>query len=65
MNCAPHQGTSAARAVTVVQFLQGQGADPRHLGAVGRSEFDDEEGGHGARVEIRVLPSAAEIAETT
>jgi chemotaxis protein MotB len=55
---------STARAVAIVQLLQGEGVDPRRLGAVGRSEFDPD-GSNGARVEIMLLLSPSEIPETS
>jgi chemotaxis protein MotB len=50
---------SAARAVAVVQVLQAEAVDPHRLIAVGRSEFAGE--GEPGRVEIRLLPTDAEI----
>lgn len=59
---------STARAVTVVQWLQQQGVDPRHLAAAGYSEFDpvgDNSTEQGAaqnrRLEIVVMPNVSEL----
>jgi chemotaxis protein MotB len=60
---------SAARAVTVVRFLQSEGVDPRHLAAAGYSEFDtlDDNGGAGdprarnRRIEVVIQPRADEL----
>jgi flagellar motor protein MotB len=48
---------STARAVAVVQALQREGVNPKHLGALGRSEFE----GGAARIEILMMPSPAEL----
>jgi chemotaxis protein MotB len=60
---------SAARAVAVVRTLQGEGVDPRHLGAAGYSEFDvlsdntDEVGRTlNRRIEVVLMPTAEELA---
>jgi chemotaxis protein MotB len=59
---------STARAVTVVQFLQAEGLDPRHLAAAGYSEFDPL-GDNGQtdsralnrRIEVVVMPKLEEM----
>jgi chemotaxis protein MotB len=59
---------STARAVTVVQFLQAEGLDPRRLAAAGYSEFDPM-GDNGAsesralnrRIEVVVMPKIEEL----
>jgi chemotaxis protein MotB len=59
---------STARAVTVVQFLQAEGVDPRRLAAAGYSEFDPV-GDNGAsesrslnrRIEVVVMPNIEEL----
>ncbi len=57
-----------ARAVAIVRFFQGEGVDPRHLGAAGYSEFNfladntDEAGrAQNRRVELVVMPNADEL----
>ncbi len=59
---------SAARAASVVQFLQGQGVDPRRLAAVGRGEHhpiaanDDEAGrARNRRVTLLILGQDQEL----
>ena len=59
---------SAARAVTVVRFLQGEGVDPRHLAAAGYSEFDavaddgsPEGRAQNRRIEVVVMPRIDEL----
>ena len=59
---------SAARAVRVVKFLQKEGVDPKHLGAVGFSEFDpvgDNSTKEGKkanrRIEIVLMPNIEEL----
>jgi chemotaxis protein MotB len=59
---------SSARAVEVVKFLQGQGVDPRHLGAAGFSQFDpmgDNSTALGRRsnrrIEIILMPKLEEL----
>lgn len=59
---------SAARGVEVVRFLQGEGVDPKHLGAAGYSEYDpvgdnaDDEGRKGnRRIEIVLMPNIEEL----
>jgi chemotaxis protein MotB len=59
---------SAARAVTVVRFLQAEGVDPTHLAAAGYSEFDRlvdnataEERAKNRRIEIVVMPQLDEL----
>jgi flagellar motor protein MotB len=47
---------STARAIALVQALQREGVNPRHLGALGRSEFEG-----AARLEIQMMPSASEL----
>ncbi|HEY3357836.1 MAG TPA: OmpA family protein [Polyangia bacterium] len=63
---------SAARALEVVKFLQGQGVDPAHLGAAGYSEFDsvgdnaaDDGRQQNRRIEIILMPNIAELPEIT
>jgi chemotaxis protein MotB len=59
---------STARAVTVVQFLQAEGVDPRRLAAAGYSEFDPV-GDNAAtdtramnrRIEVVVMPKIEEL----
>jgi flagellar motor protein MotB len=48
---------STARAIAMVQALQREGVNPRHLGALGRSEFE----GGAARIEIVMMPSPSEL----
>lgn len=59
---------SAARAVTVVKFLQDAGVDPKHLSAAGYSEFqpaasNDSDAGKAKnrRIEIVLLPNLDEL----
>ena len=59
---------STARAVTVVQWLQQQGVDPRKIGAAGFSEFDPigdnstpEGMAQNRRIEIVVMPNVSEL----
>lgn len=59
---------SAARAVTVVRFLQSEGVDPRHLAAAGFSEFDaladneqPAERARNRRIEIVLMPRIEEL----
>ncbi len=59
---------SAARGVEVVRFLQGEGVDPKHLGAAGYSEYDpvgdnnDDEGRKtNRRIEIVLMPNIEEM----
>lgn len=59
---------TTARAVAIVRFLQGEGVDPRHLGAAGYSEFNfiadnSDEAGRALnrRVELIFTPSADEL----
>jgi chemotaxis protein MotB len=59
---------TTARAVAIVRFLQGEGVDPRHLGAAGYSEFNfiadntDEAGrALNRRVELIFTPTADEL----
>ena len=59
---------TTARAVAVVRFFQGEGIDPRHLGAAGYSEFsffsDGAESNARAqnrRIELVIVPSADEL----
>ncbi len=59
---------TTARAVAVVRFFQGEGLDPRHLGAAGYSEFsflgengDSEGRAQNRRVELVVMPAADEL----
>jgi flagellar motor protein MotB len=52
---------SAARAVSIVQFLQGEGIDPRHMAAVGYSEFHLGEAEPGGRVEVMLMSTAADL----
>jgi flagellar motor protein MotB len=59
---------TTARAVAIVRFLQGEGVDPRHLGAAGYSEFNfladnaDEAGrALNRRVELVIMPTAEEL----
>ena len=47
---------STARAIALVQALQREGVNPRHLGALGRSEFEG-----AARLEILMMPSPSEL----
>jgi chemotaxis protein MotB len=63
---------SAARALEVVKFLQGQGVDPTHLGSAGYSEFDpvgdnnsDEGRQQNRRIEIILMPNISELPEIT
>ncbi len=76
-NSSPHGSAfksnwdlSTSRAVAVVRFLQGEGVDPRHLGAAGFSEFDPiadntTEAGRGRnrRIEVVLLPTVKELPE--
>jgi flagellar motor protein MotB len=57
-----------ARSIAIVRFFQGEGVDPRHLGAAGYSEFNfladnaDEAGrAQNRRVELVVMPNADEL----
>lgn len=57
-----------ARAVAVVRFFQGEGVDPRHLGAAGYSQFsaltdnsDESARAQNRRVELIVMPTAEEL----
>ena len=57
-----------ARSVAVVRFFQGEGVDPRHLGAGGYSEFsylapndDDASRERNRRVELVVMPAPDEL----
>ena len=57
-----------ARSIAIVRFFQGEGVDPRHLGAAGYSEFNfiadnADEGGRAQnrRVELVVMPNADEL----
>jgi chemotaxis protein MotB len=57
-----------ARSIAIVRFFQGEGVDPRHLGAAGYSEFNfiadnsDEAGrAQNRRVELIVMPNADEL----
>jgi chemotaxis protein MotB len=59
---------STARAVTVVQFLQAEGVDPRRLAAAGYSEFDPvgdnsdaETRALNRRIEVVVMPNLEEL----
>lgn len=59
---------SAARALEVVEFLQEQGVDPRHLSAAGYSEYapassNETEDGRAAnrRIEIVLMPNLDEL----
>jgi chemotaxis protein MotB len=59
---------STARAVTVVQFLQTEGVDPRRLAAAGYSEFDpvgdnaaSETRALNRRIEVVVMPNIEEL----
>jgi len=59
---------STARAVTVVQFLQAEGVDPRRLAAAGYSEFDPvgdnsapETRALNRRIEVVVMPNIEEL----
>jgi chemotaxis protein MotB len=56
---------TAARAVAVVRFLQGEGVDPRRLAAAGYSEFatllDGERAHSERRIEILIMPTADEL----
>jgi len=59
---------SSARALQVVEYLQEQGVDPRHLSAAGYSEFaaaesNDTEEGRTAnrRIEIVLMPNLDEL----
>jgi chemotaxis protein MotB len=59
---------STARAVTVVQFLQAEGVDPRRLAAAGFSEFDpladnsaNETRALNRRIEVVVMPNIEEL----
>jgi chemotaxis protein MotB len=59
---------STSRALEVVQYLQEQGVDPRHLSATGYSEFapatsNDSEDGRAAnrRIEIVLMPNLDEL----
>ena len=47
---------STARAIALVQALQREGVNPKHLGALGRSEFEG-----AARLEILMMPSPSEL----
>jgi chemotaxis protein MotB len=48
---------STARAIAMVQALQREGVNPKHLGALGKSEFE----GGTARIEIVMVPQASEL----
>jgi flagellar motor protein MotB len=48
---------STARAIAVVQALQREGVNPKHLGALGRSEFE----GGAARIEVLLMPAPSEL----
>lgn len=59
---------TTARAVAIVRFFQGEGVDPRHLGAAGYSEFSfladngDEAGkAQNRRVELVIVPAPEEL----
>jgi len=59
---------TTARAVTIVRFFQGEGVDPRHLGAAGYSEFNfladnAEEAGRAQnrRIDLLIMPTAEEL----
>jgi chemotaxis protein MotB len=59
---------STARAVTVVQFLQTEGVDPRRLAAAGYSEFDPlsdniatDTRAQNRRIEVVVMPKSEEL----
>ena len=59
---------TTARAVAIVRFLQGEGVDPRHLGAAGYSEFNfladnsDEAGrAQNRRIDLLIMPTAEEL----
>jgi chemotaxis protein MotB len=61
---------SVARGLEVVKYLQGEGVDPRHLGAAGYSEFDfvgdnatDEGRAQNRRIEIILMPNISELPE--
>jgi chemotaxis protein MotB len=59
---------TTTRAVTLVRFFQGEGVDPRHLGAAGYSEFsflhenrDDTARTLNRRIELVFMPTAEEL----
>jgi chemotaxis protein MotB len=59
---------TAARAVVVVRFFQGEGVDPRHLAAAGYSEFatlPEVAGAHSeGTIEVLIMPTPDELPAT-